>query len=216
MRERVVAIVAVSLAVSIGVAAGAAAAGEHDVQRPVMRQLPPPDVVNGPPGPRALVDARTEVRRRFRGVLAEARSGAGATRAAETLLEAAIAEGDRGLKWALLDEARRQAAAAGNALLVDQAVTLAAAVYEFDAIQEEYETLNAIPLRGIDAPRAAALAQVAERLSGRAEADGRREIAARAQALALRGWQRAGDAAAARRAAERLGELDPERIPGRR
>jgi len=218
-------LVVLILTVSVLAAGSAAASGpdaiasggaEHAAQRPVMRQLPPPAVTNGPPGSRALLDARAEVRRRFRGVLAEAKSGAGATRAAETLLEAAAAEGDRGVKWALLEESRRLAAAAGNAVLVDRALTLAAAGYEFDAIEAEYETLKGIPLRGIDGPRAAALAQVAEQLAGRAESDGRREVAAAAQALALRGWQRAGDDAAARRAAQRLTELEPERIPGRR
>ena len=187
----------------------------HDVQRPIMRQLPT-QAANQPPGSRALVDARAEVRKRFKGVLQQAKSGGGATLAAETLIDAATNERDRGLKWAMLEEARRQAAAAGNALLVERAVGLAAAVYDFDAISEEYRALNAIPLRGIDEPRAAALAQVAEQLSGRAESDGRRELAAAAQALAIRGWQRAGDEAAARRAAARLVELDPERIPGRR
>jgi len=196
---------------------GAASEGaDHEVQRPIMRQLPPQAAANQPPGSRALVDARAEVRRRYKGVLAQAKSGGGATRAAETLLDAATNEGDRRLKWALLEEARRQAAAAGNALLVERAVGLAAAVYDFDAISEEYQALNAIPLRGIDEPRAAALAQVAEQLSGRAESDGRRELAAAAQALAIRGWQRAGDDTAARRAAARLVELDPERVPGRR
>jgi len=221
MRFRVVFVVAVSVVAPAGPAAAtdpgsiAPDVAEHEVQRPVMRQLPPA-AANGPPGARALLDARTEVRRRFRGVLADTRSGAGANRAAETLLEAATAEGDRGLKWALLEEARRQAAAAGNAPLVDRAVTMAAAVYDFDALEAEYETLNGIPLRGIDEPRAAALAQVAEQLAGRAESDGRREIAAAAQSLALRGWQRAGDEAAARRAAQRLVELDPDRVPARR
>lgn len=190
-------------------------AADHKVQRPIMRQLPT-QAANQPPGSRALVDARAEVRKRFKGVLQQAKSGSGATRAAETLIDAATNEGDRRLKWAMLEEARRQAAAAGNALLVERAVGLAAAVYDFDAITAEYQALNEIPLRGIDEPRAAALAQVAEQLSGRAESDGRRELAAAAQALAIRGWQRAGDDAAARRAAARLVEIDPERIPGRR
>lgn len=181
-----------------------------------MRQLSPRAAADQPPGPRALVDARADVRRRFRGVLAQSKTGSGATRAAETLIDAATGEVDRRLKWVLLEEARRQAAAAGNALLVDRAVGLAAGVYDFDAIGVAYETLSEIPLRGIDGPRAEKLAEVAERLADRAQADGRAEMAAAAQALAIRGWQRAGADEAARRAAARLAEIEPERIPGRR
>jgi hypothetical protein len=217
------------VAVVAGVVASAAAeqppaaavsepAGEpHEAQRPVMRQLPPRAGADQPPASHDLVAARARVRRQFRAQLAQAKSsGAGATRAAEALLDAAVGETDRTLKWALLQEARRQAAAAGSAPLVDRAVTLAAALYDFDAIGETYQTLSGIPLRGIDESRAAALAAVAEQLAGRAEADGRAEMAAAAQSLALRGWQRAGDTAAARRAAARLSEIDPERVPGRR
>jgi hypothetical protein len=168
-----------------------------------MRELPPAAVLDRPPSQRDLVDARAELQRRFREPLFRADTAAGANRAAEVLLDAAIGEQDRAVKWAMLAEARRLAAAAGNALAVDQAIVLASANYEFDEIEAELRALNEIPLRGLDQGRAVRLAEVAERLATRAETDRRFDDAIAAQSLAIRAWQRAGNKAAAMKAAER-------------
>ena len=185
-----------------GLAAAAAGAAEPG-GRPVMRELPPAAVLDRPPSQRDLVDARAELQRRFREPLFRADTAAGANRAAEVLLDAAIAEQDRAVKWAMLAEARRLAAAAGNALAVDQAIVLASANYEFDEIEAELRALSEIPLRGLDPGRAVRLAEVAERLATRAETDRRFDDAIAAQSLAVRAWQRAGNKAAAMKAAER-------------
>ena len=185
-----------------GLAAAAAGAAEPG-GRPVMRELPPAAVLDRPPSQRDLVDARAELQRRFREPLFRADTAAGANRAAEVLLDAAIGEQDRAVKWAMLAEARRLAAAAGNALAVDQAIVLASANYEFDEIEAELRALSEIPLRGLDPGRAVRLAEVAERLATRAETDRRFDDAIAAQSLAVRAWQRAGNKAAAMKAAER-------------
>ncbi len=174
-----------------------------------MEQLVPEPTSARLPTQRELVDAREIVERRFGDVLASAGSAAGATAAATTLLEAAASEEDRAVKWLLLTEARRLAAAAGNATVVDRSIVMAAAVYEFDAVAEEQRTLREIPLRALDPARAAALAEVAEGLAERADADGRRDAAVDAWHLAIRGWQRSGNREAARRAALRLGAVEP-------
>lgn len=188
--------------------AGGSAEPAEPAQRPRMEQLQEGRRVEPPPSPRELVDAREVVARRFREPLASAATAAGANAATATLLDAAATEQDRAVKWLLLVEARRLAAAAGNANAVDRAVALAAAAYDFDAVAEEHRTLREIPLRALDPVRAAALAQVAEGLAARAEADARPDIAADSWSLAIRGWQRSGDVAAARRAAARLGTLE--------
>ena len=185
-----------------GLAAAAAGAAEPG-GRPVMRELPPAAVLDRPPSQRDLVDARAELQRRFREPLFRADTAAGANRAAEVLLDAAIGEQVRAVKWAMLAEARRLAAAAGNALAVDQAIVLASANYEFDEIEAELRALSEIPLRGLDPGRAVRLAEVAERLATRAETDRRFDDAIAAQSLAVRAWQRAGNKAAAMKAAER-------------
>lgn len=184
--------------------------------RPTMRQLPAAAAGTLPPTARQLVDARETFAERFREPLSRTRTVAGAHAAAALLLDAAAVEDDRALKWLMLAEARRLAAAAGDAATVDRAAVLAGASYEFDALAEECRALEEIPLRGLDPPRAAGLAGVAEGLATRAEADGRRDVAIDAQSLAIRAWERCGDIAAARRAAARLAEIDPGRIPGRR
>lgn len=184
--------------------------------RPRMGQMQPAASGSRPPSPRELVDAREVVARRFREPLATADSAAGATAAATALLDAAITEEDRAVKWLLLAEARRLAAAAGNAAVVDRSIVLTAAAFEFDAIAEEHRVLRGIPLQALDPTRAAGLATVAEGLAERAEADDRGAEAADAWALAIRGWQRAGDAAAARRAAVRLGQLERARMSATR
>jgi hypothetical protein len=186
----------------------AAADSVEPASRPVMHQLPPA-AAGRPPSQRDLVAARIELKRRFREPLAHTDTATGASTAAAVLIDAAGQESDRALKWVLLLEARRLATAAGNAGAVARAVMLASATYDFDAVAAEYRALAEIPLRGIDAPRAGALAEVAENLSLRAEAEGRSELAADAQALAVRAWQRAGDIAAARRADSRLVALEP-------
>ena len=178
--------------------------------RPVMHQLPPAAAARLP-SHRDLARARVELKRRFRGPLSQTETATGASAAASFLIDAAGQEDDRALKWLLLVEARRLAAAAGNAATVARAVVLASATYEFDAVAEEYRSLAEIPLRGIDEPRAGTLAEVAEQLSLRAEAEGRSDLAADAQSLAVRAWQRAGDMIAARRADARLTVLDPPR-----
>jgi hypothetical protein len=197
-----------SMFVALVPLAAAAADPAEPAPRPVMHQLPPA-AAGRPPSQRDLVAARTELRRRFREPLAHTDTATGASTAAAVLIDAAGREPDRALKWLLLLEARRLATAAGNAAAVARAVVLASATYEFDAVAEEYRSLAEIPLRGIDGPRAGALAEVAEKLSLRAEAEGRNDMAADAQALAVRAWQRAGNAAAARRADSRLAALEP-------
>lgn len=180
----------------------AAVAGAAEPERPVMRELPS-GFLDRPPSQRALVDAREELQRRFRGPLARTTTAAGANQAAELFLDAAVAEEDRSLKWLLLVEARRLAVSAGNAMVVDQSIVLASASYDFDEVATELRALGEIPLRGLDPGRASALAQVAERLATRAETDRRLDDAVAAQMLAVRAWQRAGNKAAATLAAER-------------
>jgi hypothetical protein len=172
-----------------------------------MRQLPAAASLEAPPSARILVDARAEFDRRYPGLLARGRTTAGATLVAEALIEAAITEEDRGLKWFMLAEAQRMAAASGNAASLDRAIVLASATYEFDAVETEYRALKEIPLRILSPPRAAALAEVAEKVASRAEGDGRRDLAMSAQSLAIRGWQRAGLMEPAKRAAIRHDEM---------
>lgn len=195
-----------------GLVAAAGAAAAEPGGRPVMRELPAA-ALDRPPSQRDLVDARAELQRRFREPLFRADTAAGANRAAEVLRDAAIAEPDRALKWAMLAEARRLAVAAGNAPAVDQAIVLAAANYEFDEIAAELRALHEMPLRGLDPGRAVRLAEVAERLATRAETDRRLDDAIAAQSLAVRAWQRAGNAAAAMQAAERHDALAAKRPP---
>ena len=172
-----------------------------------MRQLPAAASLEAPPSARILVDARAEFDRRYPGLLARGRTTAGATLVAEALIEAAITEEDRGLKWFMLAEAQRMAAASGNAAALDRAIVLASATYEFDAVETEYRALKEIPLRILSPPRAAALAEVAEKVASRAEGDGRRDLAMSAQSLAIRGWQRAGLMEPAKRAVIRHDEM---------
>ena len=192
------------------------AADAAPAERPRMRQLAPTAAAGRPPAPHELVAAREELRRRFRDEFATLSTPAGANAAVAALLHAAATEPDRRLKWLMLDEARELAADAGNAAAVSRTIALAAADYDFDAVAEEYRTLDEIPLRLLDPARAAALAAVSDRLAARAEADGRRELATSAQLLAMRGWERAGDIAQARAAAAKVRMLDPGREPGRR
>lgn len=191
------------------VAATAVADPPADVPppRPTMRQLPAAASLEAPPSARILVDARAEFDRRYPGLLARGRTTAGATLVAEALIEAAITEEDRGLKWFMLAEAQRMAAASGNAAALDRAIVLASATYEFDAVETEYRALKEIPLRILSPPRAAALAEVAEKVASRAEGDGRRDLAMSAQSLAIRGWQRAGLMEPAKRAVIRHDEM---------
>ena len=209
LRFRLFVFIALLFAGLAAAAAGAAEPGE----RPVMRELPPAAVLDRPPSQRDLVDARAELQRRFREPLFRAGTAAGANRAADVLLDAAIGEPDRALKWAMLVEARRLAAAAGNALVIDQAIVLASASYEFDEIEAELRALAEIPLRGLDPGRAMRLAEVAERLATRAETDRRFADAIAAQSLAVRAWQRVGNKAAAVRAAERHDSIAGNRPP---
>ena len=171
--------------------------------RPTMQQLSPHSVLDTPPSPRDLAESRTELKRRFREPLSHAGTAAGARLAAETLLTAAATENDRSLKWLMLDEARQLGEAAGQAGLVSRAITLASATFEFDAIETELRCLKQIPLRGLDATRAASLAKAAEAIATRAEADRRPDKAVAATLLAYRAWQRAGNKDAARQAAAR-------------
>jgi hypothetical protein len=198
-------------------AADAAVATEPQAGgRPAMLQLPAAAASYRPPPPQDLVEPRATFRRRFRDVLGRGRSAAGANAAATTLIDAATAEPDRNVKWLMLIEARQLAAGAGNAEAVERSIVLASALYDFDAVEEEYRALAGIPLRGLDEGKAAGLARVAERLSERAEADSRTDLAASAQSLAIKAWQRAGNLDAARKAATRLTSLEPGRVPGRR
>ena len=187
----------------IWAAATAAGAGEPEPQRPVMRELPRSAAFDAPPSQRDMAAARPEFQRRFHEPLARATTAAGANRAVETLLDAALVEENRALKWLMLTEARRLAAATGNALAVNQAVVLASASYDFDDVEAELKALAEIPLRALDPSRATALAEVAERLATRAETDRRLADAVAAQTIAVRAWQRAGNLAAAANAAAR-------------
>ncbi len=175
--------------------------------RPVMTALPPAELERQPPSPRALVDARAELRRRYRELLFRSRTSAGAERAADAFLEAAANEPDRSLKWLLFEEARRLGAASGNAALIDRAVSLASATYDFDALDLELRSLEEIPLRALSPQRAVKLAEVAEATATRAETDRRFELALEAQDLAIKAWQRAGAVEACRRAMVRHGEI---------
>lgn len=171
--------------------------------RPTMQQLGEAGGPGKPPSSRDLVRARSELQRRFREPLSHADTAAGARLAAETLLTAATTESDRALKWLMLDEAKRLGEAAGQAGLVHRAITLASAAYDVDAIDAELRCLKQIPLRGLDAQRAATLASAAENIAIRAEADQRLDKAVSATLLAYRAWQRAGNKEAARLAAAR-------------
>ena len=164
-----------------------------------------------PPSSRDLASSRAELQRRFRESLSHSNTAAGARLAAETLLTAAITENDRSLKWLMLDESRRLGEAAGQANLVNRAITMAAAVYDFDAIDLELRCLKQIPLRGLDAQRASSLASAAENIATRAEADQRLDKAVSATLLAYRAWQRAGNKAAAHQAAARHDALVQEK-----
>lgn len=181
--------------------------------RPAMGQLAPAARSDAPPSSRDLVDARADMQRRFRSLLAHAGTAAAARAAAETLLQEAIDEPDRNLKWLMLEESRRLGESAGQALIVSRAIGLAAASYDFDAIDKELRCLQQMPLRGLDAQRAAALATAAGAIATRAEADGRTDKAVAATLLAYRAWQRAGDHEAARRAATRHDGLLRAREP---
>ena len=203
--------------VTLGVPPGVLAEGdttdpepspEQPVSRIVMKQLPR-SASTQPPSSRELVDARSVLRQRFGALLGRKSSAMAANAAAITLLDAAATESDRAVKWLLLVEARRLAAAAGNAEAISRSVALTSADWDFDAVNEEYRLLSGIPLRGLDRPRAAAVAQAAENLSIRAQADGQREAAASAQSLAMRAWDRAGNRDAARQAAVKLETIAP-------
>jgi hypothetical protein len=176
-------------------------------ERPVMTALPPAAASRQPPSSRELVDARAELQRRHRELLFRATTSTGADLAAEALAEAGAAEKDRALQWALYAEARRLGVASGNAAVISRAITLATASFDFDALEMEHRTLAEIPLRGVSPQRAMRLAEAAENLATRAEADGRRELALAAQDLAIKAWQRTGAREAARRAMVRHTEL---------
>ena len=176
---------------------------ETATARPTMQQLGPAEGLGKPPSSRELASSRAELHRRFRDPLSHTNTAAGARLAADTLLSAAITENDRSLKWLMLDEARRLGEASGQASLVSRAITMAAAVYDFDAIEMELRCLKQIPLRGLDAQRASSLASAAENIATRAEADQRLDKAASATLLAYRAWQRAGNKEAAHKAATR-------------
>lgn len=180
--------------------------------RPTMRALPSASNLQSPPTQRDLVEARVEMRRRFREPLAHTETATGARVAADVLIEAAAGESDRSLRWLLLVEARRLAVAAGSAAIVDRAVTLASANYAFDAEREALRSLSEIPLRGLHGGGATELAEAAERVAMRAETDRRLDLAVEAQSLAIRAWQRAGNRAAARLAAARHDAIELARV----
>ena len=175
--------------------------------RPTMQQLPAAASLEAPPTARELVDARAEFERRYPGILARGRTTAGAAVIADALIEAAASEEDRDVKWLMLAEARQMAVGSGNAASLDRAIVLASATYDFDADEEEYRSLKEIPVRLLAPQRAASFAAVAEKVAGRAESDGRRDLAIMSLNLAVRGWQRAGAIDAARKAAVRHDEL---------
>jgi len=185
------------------VAATALADDAAPASRPVMRQLPEGGLP-APPSDRALVDARRELKARFRGLLARADSAAGATLACDVLYSSAITEPDAALKWLMLTESRRLAIDTGRAECISRAITLASASYQFDPLAMELDALGEIPLRALDAGKTIRLAEAAEELATRAEADGAHETAQSAWLLAYRSWQRCGNLEAARRAEARI------------
>jgi len=195
------------LLIALSAAAEEPAAPADARSRPSMRQLPAAASLEAPPTARELVDARAEFERRYPGILARGRTTIGATVIADTLIEAATTEEDRDVKWLMLAEARRMAVVSGNAKSLDRAIVLASATYEFDADGEELRSLREIPVRLLAPERAASFAEVAEKVAGRAETDGRRDLAIMSLNLAIRGWQRAGAIDAARKAAARHDEL---------
>ena len=171
-------------------------------ERPSMRQLPEGGALEKPPSRRELVDARSQIKARFREPLSHTETAAGAMLASDMLFQASLDENDRALKWLLLEESRELGAAAGNADAVTRAITVASALYEFDALDTELKSLSAIPLRALDPVRATRLAEAAETLALKARTDGRVELAQSATLLAIRAWQRTGNTEAARRAAK--------------
>ena len=179
------------------------AAAETAELRPRMKQLGTTGGLDKLPSSSDLALSRAELQRRFREPLSHTNTAAGARLAAETLLTAAATEKDRSLKWLMLDQARRLGEAAGQASLVNRAITMAAAAYDFDAIDLELRCLKQIPLRGLDARRASSLASAAEDIATRAEAEQRLDKAMAATLLAYRAWQRAGNKEAARQASVR-------------
>jgi hypothetical protein len=185
------------------VAATALADEAAPIARPSMRQLPEGGLP-APPSDRALVDARKELKARFRGLLARSDSAAGATLACDVLYSSAITEPDATLKWLMLAESRRFAIDTGRAECISRAIALASASYDFDALTLELESLGEIPLRALDAQKTVQLATAAEKLATRAEADGAHETAQSAWLLAFRSWQRCGNIDAARRAQPRI------------
>ena len=96
------------------VAATAFADDAAPLSRPVMKQLPEGGLPQ-PPSARELVDARRELKARFRGLLAKSNSAAGATLACDVLYSSAITETDAALKWLMLAESRRLAIDTGRA-----------------------------------------------------------------------------------------------------
>jgi hypothetical protein len=183
------------------IAATALADEAAPISRPSMRQLPEGGSLEKPPSRRQLVDARAALKARFREPLSHTETAAGAMLASDILFQASLDETDRALKWLLLDESRELAAAAGNADAVTRAITVASAVYEFDALDTELRSLVEIPLRALDIMRAKQLAEAAETLALKARTDGRGDLAESATLLAIRAWQRTGNNEAARRAA---------------
>lgn len=171
--------------------------------RPVMRQLGVAGAATALPTAQDIVGARPVFRRRFRQPLAHTASAAGARQAAETLLAAADTETDRTIRWLLFDESRRLGEASGQAGIIARAIAAASAAFDFDAIEAELKSLRQIPLQGLDASRAAGVAMAAERIAVRATTDDRPDKTVAAEMLAYRAWQRAGDMAAAARAAIR-------------
>jgi len=185
------------------VAATALADDAAPIARPSMRQLPEGGLP-APPSDRALVDARKELKARFRGLLARTDSAAGATLACDALYSSAITEPDAALKWLMLAESRRFAIDTGRADCISRAIALASAGYDFDALTLELESLGEIPLRALDAQKTVQFATAAEKLATRAEADGDEATAQSAWLLAFRSWQRCGNIDAARRAESRI------------
>jgi hypothetical protein len=185
------------------VAATALADDATPIARPSMRQLPEGGLPQ-PPSDRALVDARKELKARFRGLLARTDSAAGATLACDALYSSAITEPDAALKWLMLAESRRFAIDTGRADCISRAIALASAGYDFDALTLELESLGEIPLRALDAQKTVQFATAAEKLATRAEADGDEATAQSAWLLAFRSWQRCGNIDAARRAESRI------------
>lgn len=175
--------------------------------RPRMRSLERRSASYPIPSAADLSKARAEYRRRQGGARERAGTSGAAVRKAENLMNEAASERSAAMRWVLLDEARKTGIAAGSATVVGRASRLLGAEFDIDDLALEYRSLREIPLRAVRGQRAAAIASSAESIATRAELRDSPLLAIDSLALAVRAWQVAGAAGAARASAERHDRL---------